>query len=139
MPPPPTRVEVKNSLASVSSAPTLRVDAGLTGLRRTRASARRTPSGSPLSLREAVTAFEPSVAAFLATFDLSLLPLAGPLAAAEFTSVADLARFASFEPDTRMAVLDTLRTADGDRVVLDVTAVDQLEDALAATEWIKGP
>ncbi|GAA5872527.1 hypothetical protein JCM3774_006844 [Rhodotorula dairenensis] len=121
----------------VHSTSSLGVSTGLAGLSRTRAlAARRTPSGSPFSTREAAARFEPSLAAFLATFDVALVPLAGPLAAAGFTSVADLARFASFESDTRMAVLDVLRAVDGDRVLLDMTAVDRLEDALVAAEWI---
>lgn len=99
--------------------------------------ARRTPSGSPFSTRDAAAAFEPSLSAFLASFDVSLVPLAGPLIAAGFASVVDLARFASFEPDTRIAVLDALRTPNGDRVMLDLDAVDALEDACAAAKAAK--
>lgn len=133
----PNRAEVKLLLPdddAVAAGGYARSLAGRTGRL-----ARRTPSGSPFSTRDAAAAFEPSLSAFLASFDVSLVPLAGPLIAAGFTSVVDLARFASFEPDTRIAVLDALRTPNGDRVMLDLDAIDGLEDACAAakaTKWL---
>ncbi|GAA5978085.1 hypothetical protein JCM10908_004223 [Rhodotorula pacifica] len=137
MPPPPPRADIKvlSSSRDASTGPS----AAKMVASRSRGLMRRTASGSPFSTRDAGTAFQPSVAAFLASFDMALVPLAGPLVAAGFTSVVDLARFAHFEPDTRFAVLDALRTPEGDRVMLDMEAIDRLEDALVAArsaKWI---
>ncbi|KWU46544.1 hypothetical protein RHOSPDRAFT_32001 [Rhodotorula sp. JG-1b] len=132
----PSHAEVKillpNDDARLATGPARSLAGGRTGR-----FARRTPSGSPFSTRDAAAAFEPSLSAFLASFDVSLVSLAGPLIAAGFASVVDLARFASFEPDTRLAVLDALRTSNGDRVMLDLDAVDALEDACAAAKAAK--
>lgn len=133
---PPSRAEVKILLPDDVAGPAAGYARSLAG-GRTGRFARRTPSGSPFSTRDAAAAFEPSLSAFLASFDVSLVPLAGPLIAAGFASVVDLARFASFEPDTRIAVLDALRTPNGDRVMLDLDAVDALEDACAAAKAAK--
>ncbi|TKA52935.1 hypothetical protein B0A53_04238 [Rhodotorula sp. CCFEE 5036] len=133
---PPSRAEVKILLPDDDAGPAAGYVRGLAG-GRTGRFARRTPSGSPFSTRDAAAAFEPSLSAFLASFDISLIPLAGALIAAGFASVVDLARFASFEPDTRIAVLDALRTPNGDRVMLDLDAVDALEDACAAAKAAK--